>query len=155
MDRVGDAFEHSRIDLAQILRRWRRGRALAVCWGTAAALGLAILLLQGLAGQEINPYLWLLPPLVGLTMAGIVLWQRRKPGDEIRDLIREFERDQPELRHLLSAAAEQKPSAAFGAFSYLQLRVIEEVLAHPAQDEWRRQLRKKLALTRTAQAGMA
>ncbi len=46
-------------------------------------------------------------------------------------MVSAIERDQPELRHLLSAAAEQEPDSESGDFRYLQLRVVDEVLQHP------------------------
>jgi hypothetical protein len=58
-----------------------------------------------------------------------------------------IEREHPDLRHLLAAAAEQEPEA--GGFRFLQLRVIDEVLAHPQRESWKRRLEQKLAAAKT------
>jgi hypothetical protein len=139
--------------LAQIQRRARRARALTFCWLAAAGVGVAILLLQSVFGSQIHPALWLLPLLAGVVAGGIVLSRPGGADDEIRDLILEFGRGRPEVRHLLAAASEQKPDAESGAYSYLQLRLIEEVLTHPDQAAWRRQLRQRQNFALTAQAG--
>jgi hypothetical protein len=107
--------------------------------------------MQGFTGQQAHPYLWVLPLVVGMILAGMVLLWRRKRGDEIRELVREIERREPEIRHLLAAAAEQRPAEDSGTFGFLQLRVIEEVLAHPQQVVWRRHLEQRLAFARILQ----
>jgi hypothetical protein len=137
--------------MAHTLHRWRRFRALAICWIVAGALAVGLLVLQGFTGQEAHPYLWLVPPLFGIVLAGLVLLRRQKPADEVREFVRELERREPEVRHLLAAAAEQKPVEDSGAFSFLQLRVIDEVLAHPRQVEWRRHLQQRLAFAQGLQ----
>jgi len=138
-------------DLAQVQRRSRQARAVAMAWLVAAAVGVALLVLQNIVGGEVNPALWLLPLATGVVL-GIIAWSRRsKREDEIRDLISEFGRGRPEVRHLLATASEQKPDTKSGAFSYLQLRLIEEVVTHPDQAAWRSQLRQRLNFARAAQ----
>jgi len=139
--------------LAQIQRSARRARAVAFSCLVATAVGVALLVLQNIAGGEIHPDLWLLPLAAGLALGGMVLFRHARTEGEIRDLIREFWRGRPEVRHLLAAASEQKPDAESGAYGFLQLRVIEEVLTHPGQAEWRRQLRQRRNYARIAQAG--
>ena len=139
--------------LAQMLRRARLLRALASCWAVAAAVGLALLVIQSLMGRELPLKLWVLPLAVGMALAGVVFLRQKQQADESSDLIRNLEPHEPEVRHLLSAAAEQRPAGASGAFSFLQLRVIEEALAHPRQEVWRRQLEQRLAFARMGQAG--
>jgi hypothetical protein len=139
--------------LAQIQRRARRSRALTFSWLAATAFGVALLVLQNIAGGAIHPDFWLLPLAAGLVLGGVVLSRHAKTDDQIRDLIREFWRGRPEVRHLLAAASEQKPDAESGAYGFLQLRLIEEALTHPGQAEWRRQLRQRRNYARIAQGG--
>jgi hypothetical protein len=54
---------------------------------------------------------------------------------------------------LLLAAAEQGAAGAHAGFGFLQLRVIEEALAHPRLEVWRRQLEQRLAFARIGHAG--
>ncbi len=139
--------------LGQMLRRARLWRALASCWAVAAAVGLALFVIQSLMGRELHRNIWVLPMIVGLAMAVGVFMRRKGQADDVRDLICKIEPDQPEVRHLLSAAAEQRPVEASGALGFLQLRVIEEVLAHPRQAVWRQQLKQRLAVAQTGHAG--
>jgi hypothetical protein len=139
--------------LGQMIRRARLWRALASCWAVAAAVGLALVVIQGLMGREFHRNIWVLPLTIGLAMAVVVLTRRNGQADDIRDLIRKIEPNQLEVRHLLSAAAEQRPAGASGALGFLQLRVIEEVLTHPRQAVWRQHLQQSLALARTGHAG--
>jgi hypothetical protein len=124
------------------LRRARLWRELAFCWAGAAAVGILFLLLQGLTGWN-SPALWIVP-LLGGTIASGVVW-RRHPGREVDfvAVVRDIEREHPDLRHLLAAAAEQEPDA--DGFNFLQLRVVDEVLAHPQREHWKRSLEQKLA----------
>ena len=94
--------------LAQMLRRARLWRALASCWAVAAAMGLALLVIQSLMGREFHLKLWVMPLAVGMVLAGIVFMRQKQQADDTLDLIRNLEPDQPEVRHLLSAAAEQQ-----------------------------------------------
>jgi hypothetical protein len=149
-----EARLQSRLEaLAQLLRRARLCRALAISWAAAAAAGLVLFVIQILSGREFHKNVWIVPPILGIIMAGIVLRRRRAGDHEILDLIREMESDRPEVRHLISTAAEQKADEESVAFGFLQLRVIEEALAHPRRDAWLQQLRQRLAFAQTAQAG--
>jgi hypothetical protein len=124
------------------LRRARLWRAMTFCWLGAAAAGILFLLLQGFTGW-ISPILWILPLLGGM-IASAVVWvrhQRREP--DFASVVADIEREHPDLRHLLSAAAEQEPDV--GGFRFLQLRVVDEVLAHPQRESWKRSLEQKLA----------
>ena len=139
----------SRLDpLARMLRHARLFRALAICWAVAAAVGLLLFLMEVLLGRALEQPVWIIPAVVGLMMAGLVLLRRTGQVD----VIREMEPDQPEVKHLLAAASEQRAAPASGAFSFLQLRVIDEALAHPRQAAWREQLKRRLALAHTAHA---
>ena len=132
--------------LAKMLRDARLYRALALCWAAAALLGLGVL---GLTGQT-RRTVATLPVIAGVIMAAIA-WLRHKGKTD--DLTRALEPHQPELQHLLAAAAEQRPAQDSGAFSFLQLRVIEHVLMHPRQGAWRRQLERHLAMAQLAHVG--
>jgi hypothetical protein len=139
--------------LAQILRRTRLWRALASRWAVAAAVGLALFVIQSLTGREFHLKLWVMPLTVGMVLAGIVFMRPKQQANDTLDLIRNLEPHQPEVRHLLSAAAEQRPAGATDGFSFLQLRAIEEALAHPRREVWRRQLEQRLAFARIGHAG--
>lgn len=128
------------------LRRARLWRELAFCWLGAAAAGILFLLLQGFSGWS-SPLLWIVPLLAGIIATGIVWLRQFGRKADFAALVAALEREYPDLRHLLSAAAEQEPDA--GHFTYLQLRVIDEVLAHPQRDSWKRGLEKKLAAAKT------
>jgi hypothetical protein len=104
-------------------------------------------------GRQFQPKLWFTPLVVGMVLAGFVFLRQKQQGAEILDLIRNLEPDHPEVRHLLAAAAEQRTAGAPGGFSFLQIRVIEEVLAHPRQKVWGRQLEQRLKFARLGHAG--
>ncbi|HEX3717168.1 MAG TPA: hypothetical protein VH595_04300 [Verrucomicrobiae bacterium] len=132
-------------ELEQMLRRARLWRAMAICWLAAAALG-GVFLLMGWQSRAA----WTIP-LLGALAAGAVLWARNRarPSD-LRAVVAALEREHPELRHLLSAAAEQEPDPASGDFRFLQLRVIDAVLAHPGRVHWRLALERKLSVASAA-----
>jgi hypothetical protein len=124
------------------LRRTQLWRELAFCWLAAAAAGILFLLLQGVSGWT-SPILWIVPLLAAL-IGSAVVWRRHQHRKEsFASLVTDLERDHPELRYLLSAAVEQEPDAA--GFTYLQLRVIDEVLAHPQRESWPHRFEHKLA----------
>jgi hypothetical protein len=122
---------------------------LALSWLAGMAVGILFLVAQSLTGWN-SPGACLIPLLVGLGAAGFSCWRhhRRQPDD--RAVVSVIERQYPELRHLLAAAAEQKADPATGEFGYLQMRVIDEALRHPRQQLWSRDLGKKLSAAKTA-----
>ncbi|HEV7924121.1 MAG TPA: hypothetical protein VGR14_02125 [Verrucomicrobiae bacterium] len=137
-----------RIELAAAeltLRRARLWRELTLCWLGVGAAGILFLVLQGISGW-ISPILWIIPLLGGLIATGVVLQRHQSREEDFASLVAVIEREHPELRHVLSAAVEQEPHA--GGFTYLQLRVIDEVLAHPQRDSWQRRLEQKLEATK-------
>jgi hypothetical protein len=138
---------------ARMLRQARLSRDLAVCWGVAAIVGVALFLLQVLVGRIFHYPIWIIPLAVGVVMAGMVFLRESKRTDDVLEVIRAIEPGQPDVRHLLSAAAEQKPVAGSGSFTFLQFRVIHEALTHPRHAVWLQQLRRRLARAHTAQAG--
>jgi hypothetical protein len=131
------------LDVAErTLRRARLWRELTFCWLGAGAAAFLFLLVQGFSGWT-SPVLWIVPLLGGIIATGAV-WRRHLGREaDFTSLVGALEREYPELRHLLSAATEQKPDA--GGFRYLQLRVVDEVLAHPQRESWKRGLDQKLA----------
>jgi hypothetical protein len=135
--------------LERKLRQTQFLRELTFCWLSAAAIGVLFLLLQGLTGWSSHVQ-WMLP-LLGAGVAGAMIWRRHRHLDaDFRALVAAIEREHPELRHLLSAAAEQEPDADLGGFRFLQLRVVEAVLTHPQRALWGRSLEKKFASARRA-----
>ncbi len=139
--------------LAKMLRHARLCRALAICWALAAAAGLALFVIEILSGRVFFQEGWLVPLVLAVILAGVVFIRQKRVADDFPDVIRKIEPRQPEVQHLLSAAAEQRPAGASGLFSFLQLRVIEEALAHPRQAVWRQQLERRLALGQIAYVG--
>ncbi len=138
--------------LAEMRRRARLYRALAICWLLAAAIGFALFLIRIVSGGEFPKHIWVVPLMMGLVAAGVALMRQNKRASKIPDLIRSLEPLEPEIQHLLTTAAEQKPAETSGAFSFLQMRVIEEVLKHPRQPVWRHELKQRLASAQIAQA---
>jgi len=128
-------------------RRARLWRELTFAWLGAAAAAIFFLLLQGFSGWT-SPILWIVPLLGGIIASGVVWRRHHRREPDFATLVADLEREHPELRHLLSAAAEQEPDA--GGFRFLQLRVIDQVLAHPQRESWKRRLEQKFA---AAQSG--
>ena len=128
--------------LESALRRARLWRHLAHCWLGAMALCLALFLIHGFTGWK-SPWIWALPLLAG-AVAAVVVWRReqRRPAD-FSAVVVALEHRHPELRHLLSAAAEQQPDPASGEFHFLQQRVIEEVVSHRQQHSWRAEIQNQ------------
>lgn len=135
--------------LEKSLRRARFCRELAVGWLAAAAFGVLVLLLQSLAGWT-SPVAWLVPLLGGLAAVAAAWARHRRRQPDARAVVAAIEREFPELRHLLSAAAEQQPDPASGQLRYLQLRVIDEALAHPRRAFWGNALEQKYSVARSA-----
>ena len=131
-------------DLAREHRRARRLTTLAGCWTVAALLGLGLWLSQPTLGHGARLKLWLAPVALGASLA--VVFLRRRSRNETADLFQALEPNAPAMRHLLLAAAEQRATSTSGAFSFLQMRLVETVLAHPRQSAWRQQLRRRLRL---------
>lgn len=133
--------------LERTLRRARFLRDLMAGWLAAAAVALIFLLVQNFSGW-ISHIQWLVPLLMAVA-AAVVAWRRhavRQPGP--RAVVSAIEHEHPELRHLLSAAAEQEPDLESGEFRYLQLRVVEEALQQPGPEAWRLGFDARLAAAR-------
>jgi hypothetical protein len=138
--------------LETALRRTRLWRRLALCWAAAAAFCILLLLLHGFTGWN-SRLIWTLPLAAGALSAVFICGIERSRPADLRALVATLERHHPELRHLLSAAAEQQPDPASGEFHFLQRRVINEVVAHPRQHLWRENIRRKLLLAIALQTG--
>lgn len=137
-------LSHELGTLEKLHREARFSRELAFSWFAAAVLGFLFLLAQSWTGWS-SPVASLIPLLVGLAAASVAWWRHRQRKADDRAVVALIEREYPELRHLLAAAAEQKPDPATGEFGYLQLRAIDEALRHPRRELWRLGLQKKLA----------
>jgi hypothetical protein len=138
--------------LERMLRLARLWREMTVGWVVVAVLGILCLLLQAFAGWH-WPAASLVLILGGLIAAGIVWMRNRARAADFHALVAALERAHPELRHLLSAAAEQEPDAESGNFRFLQLRAIEAVLDNPRRHEWRETLKRKMSIAGTANFG--
>jgi hypothetical protein len=130
--------------LEQMLRRTQFLQDLTRGCLALALLAILFLLIRIFTGWVL-PVQWLAPMLVG-AVGVIIAWRRdsQRPFDP-HAVISALERDHPELRHLLSAAAEQKPDPTSGEFRYLQLRVINEVLQHPRRILWKHNLKAEMS----------
>jgi len=129
--------------MESMLRRTRLRRRLAFCWAATAVAALLLFLIHGVTGWDTRLAWWLV--LVGGLMTAGIIWrrERRRPAD-FRTLVATIEQENPEVRHLLSAAAEQEPDES-GQFGFLQLRVIEQVLTHRNRVIWERSFKQKLS----------
>ena len=134
-------LQHQLGAMESLLRRARLRRRLAVCWAAMAAGALSLFLIHGFTGWNTRTAWWLV--FAGGFLAAFIVWQRerRRPAD-IRTLVAAIERENPEVRHLLSTAAEQEPDES-GQFGFLQLRVIEQVLTHRDRILWERSYQQK------------
>jgi hypothetical protein len=132
------------VALEQTLRRTQFLQALTRGCLATAALAVILILVRIFTGWR-SPIQILVPLVFGVL---VVIVARRRASQQTLDsgaVISALEREHPELRHLLSAAAEQKPESKSGEFRYLQLRVINEVLQHPRRVLWRQNLEANMA----------
>jgi hypothetical protein len=130
--------------MEQMLRKTQFLRTLTRGSFAAAALAVFLLLIRLFTGWS-SPIQILAPLAIGLI---VVVAARKHAAQKLLDsgaVISALEREHPELRHLLSTAAEQKPDAESGQFRYLQLRVINEVLQHPRRILWKQNLKTQMA----------
>ena len=129
--------------MESMLRRARLRRRLAVCWAAMAAGALLFFLIHGFTGWDTRLVWWII--FIGGLCAAYFIWQReqRRPAD-FRALVATIEQENPQVRHLLSTAAEQEPDES-GQFGFLQLRVIEQVLRHRDRILWERSFRQKFS----------
>jgi hypothetical protein len=135
-------------ELERMLRRAKFARQMAICWGAVGILGVIFICVHGFTGFQMPPMILLVG---GLIASAVLWWGQSRGAPDTRGVIEILEREHPELRHLLSAAAEQEPDAERGDFRYLQLRVINAVLAHPARRQWRHRMERRLYAATTAQ----
>lgn len=122
----------------QFLQELTRG-----CLATAAMAAL-LLLVRIFTGWN-WPIQVLIPVVMGVIVVVVARRRSARPPLDSRSVISVLEREHPELRHLLSAATEQKPDPASGEFRYLQQRVINEVLQHPRRVLWKHNLKTQMA----------
>ncbi len=133
--------------MEQARRKTQFLRELTLCWLGVVAAGILFLLFQSRTGRS-SHLQWMIP-LLGGAVAAVIMWGRhlRREAD-FRALVLAIEEEHPELRHMLSAAVEQEPDATLGGFRFLQLRVVEAVLAHPQRALWGRSVEGKFAWAR-------
>ncbi len=137
--------------MERALRRAGLWRKLAACWGAAAATGLVLLLARGFLGWNSGP-LWVLLAIAATT-AALTIWRReRRLPEDFSALAAAVEREYPELRHLFSAALEQEPDPDSGHFSFLQFRVVDQVLAHSGRNSWEEHLKRRWSFARNTHA---
>jgi hypothetical protein len=129
--------------MESMLRRARLRRRLAVCWTVMAVGALLLFLIHCFTGWDTR-LVWWIVFISGLGTAYFI-WRReqRRPSD-FRALVATIEQENPQVRHLLSTAAEQEPDES-GQFGFLQLRVIEQVLTHRDRILWERSFKQKFS----------
>src|SRR5476651_153552 len=129
--------------MESMLRRARLRRRLAVCWAAMAVGALLLFLIHGFTGWDTRLVWWIV--FIGGLGAAYFIWRReqQRPAD-FRALVAIIEQENPQVRHLLSTAAEQEPDES-GQFGFLQLRVIEQVLTHRDRILWERSFRQKFS----------
>jgi hypothetical protein len=136
-------LQHQLGAMESMLRRARLRRRLAVCWTVMAVGALLLFLIHGFTGWDTR-LVWWIVFISGLGTAYFI-WRReqRRPSD-FRALVATIEQENPQVRHLLSTAAEQEPDES-GQFGFLQLRVIEQVLTHRDRILWERSFKQKFS----------
>jgi len=133
-----------------VLRRARLWRQLALCWSATGGTALLLFLTSRFTGWNTRPLWWLV--LAGGLGTAYVLWRReRRQPEDFRDVIAAIGKENPEVRHLLSTAAEQEPHPDTGEFGFLQLRVIEQVVKHRHRILWKQDFSRMRASARNAQ----
>jgi hypothetical protein len=123
---------------------WR----LSLCWLVAGLAGLGVLGINWLWGWR--------PPLAAAVLSGaavlLTLWavyRSRRMQPDYRAIARDIEQHHPDLRALLLTAVEQQPQGPDGQWGYLQMRVLNEALAHATGHDWLRSIStRKLLLAR-------
>ena len=135
--------------VAEQLRQAQLRRELSFYWVVTALAELVLLWIQAAQGRS-SRSAWVLILLAGAVASVIARYRHQQPV-AVRDAVAAIEGDHPEARHLLSAAAEQEPEDAVTGFRYLQLRVIEEALAHPCRAQWLEGFERKLSAARSVQ----
>ncbi len=128
----------------RMMRRARLFQNLAVCWAIAAAAGLMLFLSQKVLGLDLGRAIPFLPLFGGIIFSAIILMRQSNRLVDIPELLKELEPEETGVRHLVAAAAEQRPSKTSGAFGFLQMRVIQEALRHPRQAVWQERLQRQV-----------
>jgi hypothetical protein len=136
--------------LEAMLRRARLWRRLTFCWTATGGAVLLLYLIHRFTGWDTRP-LWWLFLAGGLGTAYVVRRREHRQSADFRAVIAAIAKENPEVRHLLSTAAEQEPHPDSGGFGFLQLRVIEQVVTHRHRILWERDIRRTLASARNAQ----
>lgn len=121
--------------IARRQRKWRRMRALAICWSVAAVAGFLIILCRPVLGDSFQ---FAMPLLGGASfVATMMLWWRTGEWEpDYRSIAREIEHQHPELHALLLTAIEQQPDPATGRLNFLQERVVAEAVAESRSHQW-------------------
>jgi hypothetical protein len=119
---------------------------LGAVWAAAGLLGLGVSLLERRTGWS-SSYALPAIALLGLLSAGVVLLRRKQLEPDWREVAARVETCYPELDGRLLTAVQQHPKN--GETTYLQERLLTEVLAHGRHNDWAEAL--PLSRLRTAQ----
>jgi len=138
--------------LESSVRRAKLWRRLAGCWLAATALCILLLVIHALTGWN-SGLIWTLPLATGVIAAVFVCVIEQSRPRDFRALVAALERENPDLRPLLSTAIEQQPDPESGEFHFLQRRVINAVVTHRQQRLWKEETQRKLFSAVVQQTG--
>lgn len=138
--------------IAEDYRRFRLLRRLAYCWTAVGILALLFLLIFQILGRTI-PYGFHL--LIGTAAVAAVFVTRktRRSENQLLEIARKIENDDPRLNSLLLAAADQKPDPQTGSLNLLQSRVIQEALDANRRSPWNQKFVERLFMAQCVHFG--
>ncbi|MEY4939192.1 MAG: hypothetical protein RIQ93_927 [Verrucomicrobiota bacterium] len=125
--------------LRRVARRYRwigLWRTLAVCWATAALVGLGVVWVQRASGHSWSLMLPAFAALAGAVATALVIRHFEKPPD-YRWIARKIEDRHPELNGVLLTAV-QNGLLAGNEIGYLQYRVVKEATTRSQEKDWRK-----------------
>ena len=134
-----------------MLRGARVSRQLSIVWILLAAAGVGVLAIKKFAGVQVSLLWWAICICAGIS-AVVILRRHSRRAADLNRVVGLLERRHPELRHLLSAAAEQQADPESGTFNFLQRRVIDEILQHRERWAWQRELQQSQSSARRRHA---
>jgi hypothetical protein len=142
MDMIDPQLQRKLAELERLRRGTRLAWSLAVAWILLVLAVVLLLLIRAATGNDWVPSR-LTVLLAGLAIAAVLWWWNRRRPLNPANMVPVLEREFPEMRPLLSTAAEQQPDPETGAWHFLQRRVISQVLMHPRRQEWLRTFRRR------------
>ncbi|MDB6055827.1 MAG: hypothetical protein JWN25_3350, partial [Verrucomicrobiales bacterium] len=121
---------------ARVRRKW------AAC-GAAVTLSELVLFVVRVATGWKSQSMWLGILGAGAVTAWVIWIQGKNRKPEFGELVTFLSGQDKETGNLLATALEQKPNPETGYLTFLQSRVIDQVIEHPDKDLWFASVRKK------------